>query len=377
MLDPDSLPAPDPPATLDSLPEDVFAILWQHLRRLYEDDRQTALFDALGLFSLSKRLQALGRSVIQVLRLGMLYQTGQFQLPIMNMGEQVQLRRECALLANMGWARRWPNLRELRLSHLTWSGAARVIMLLPAWPELHTLDIQFEYTPNSIDLSLKSSFQRFVADLGSALKMGSAPKLRHLFLGSIDKDNYFAHTHSFGQNRARPPWERGEPDDQTESGDDSAILERLPPTAALWWMAERAEHVRVGRLHQWRYELEHGADVHGTFAGFTLLEWLHRRLAWQMHSRAGHRAVHALLLEYGADDTKFREYISDGNLRVQVRSRLDAEGFEGHTPGYVPDLEDEFESDEEEFLEERERRARDAEEMENTAQAGDAPDDDE
>ena len=46
-------------------------------------------------------------------------------------------------------------------------------------------------------------------------------------------------------------------------GDDTVVLERLGPTAALWWMAERANHVRKSKLHQWRYELEHGADVNG------------------------------------------------------------------------------------------------------------------
>ena len=89
-------------------------------------------------------------------------------------------------------------------------------------------------------------------------------------------------------------------------------------------MAERAEHVRVGRLHQWRYELEHGADVHRTFAGFTLLGGC---TGVSRGKCTVGQATAVAPLECGADDTKFREYISDGNLRVQVRSRLDAEGF--------------------------------------------------
>ena len=69
-------------------------------------------------------------------------------------------------------------------------------------------------------------------------------------------------------------------------------------------MAERAQHVRVCKLHQWTYELDHGADLQATVHGRTLLEWMHSRLATGFHSRAGHKAVHTLLAERGARVTK-------------------------------------------------------------------------
>ena len=90
--------------------------------------------------------------------------------------------------------------------------------------------------------------------------------------------------------------------------------------------------------------------------------WLHRQLAFQLHSRAGHRAVHALLVEHGADDTKFREHLAEGSQLNPMPDHVDlgvAGAFHGHhpEPPYVPDSEDEFESDYEEFREERQLRA--------------------
>ena len=40
----------------------------------------------------------------------------------------------------------------------------------------------------------------------------------------------------------------------------------LQPTAALWWMAGCAAHVRTSSLHKWKYEVEHGADLTSTLS---------------------------------------------------------------------------------------------------------------
>ena len=91
---------------------------------------------------------------------------GPVPAPIMDMGEQAAPKGMRSWLTWVGQGVAQPEGATPQSSYLEWR--CSVIMLLPAWPERHTLDIQFEYTPNSIDLSLKSSSQRFVADLGSA-----------------------------------------------------------------------------------------------------------------------------------------------------------------------------------------------------------------
>ena len=53
--------------------------------------------------------------------------------------------------------------------------------------------------------------------------------------------------------------------------DDRELLEQLKPTAALWWLAERSEHVQRHKLHLFQYEVDHGADVHATVGGFDVL----------------------------------------------------------------------------------------------------------
>lgn len=133
-------------------------------------------------------------------------------------------------------------------------------------------------------------------------------------------------------------------------------------------------HVRVALSHQWVYELDHGADLHATCAvlapredkrayshnagtaaervaagasrqsryrqsqnqpppsskprkiRYTILSWMRRRLADQQHSRAGHRAVHKLLVERGAkEDEPFRpvEVVRDAD--DERRSDADSE----------------------------------------------------
>ena len=61
-----------------------------------------------------------------------------------------------------------------------------------------------------------------------------------------------------------------------------------------------SQHVRKSRLHQWRYEIEHGADLSAKVNGRNILEHMAVSLSFLPHSRAGHRAVHQLLVDSGA-----------------------------------------------------------------------------
>ena len=147
--------------------------------------------------------------------------------------------------------------------------------------------------------------------------------------------------------------------------------------AAIWWMAERASHVRVSMLHQWQYELDHGADVtasvtvlaregsregvgEGSRGGMgegsregvgapsgapavegrrrasgsrrryeqhTILSWMRRRLSDQRHSTAGHRAVYQLLVAHGApSDGPFRPVEAVHDLADEAQSEDDDDG---------------------------------------------------
>jgi len=134
--------------------------------------------------------------------------------------------------------------------------------------------------------------QDILDDLAAVLRLGRMPHLRYLWLGSLDCE------HCFGQR-----FDSGTIAQRGLHIDDCELLEQLRPTAALWWMAERALHVRCSKLHQFRYELEHGADARSTVGAFTLLEWMRIRLAAQQHSSTGLRAVSRLLVKHGAAAT--------------------------------------------------------------------------
>lgn len=134
-------------------------------------------------------------------------------------------------------------------------------------------------------------------------------------------------------------------------------------------MAERASHVRVSMLHQWQYELDHGADVTATvtvlaregsregvgegsregvgapsgapavdasrrasgsrprYVQHTILSWMRRRLSDQRHSTAGHRAVYQLLVARGApSDGPFRPVEAVHDLADEAQSEDDDDG---------------------------------------------------
>ena len=103
--------------------------------------------------------------------------------------------------------------------------AARALLLCGAWPALEQLELRFDYSHATHD-AVAPPFQAFVDDLAATLRHGGLPRLRYLWLGSE------ACTHCFGQRYA---------DGRGTALDDRALLEELKPTAALWWMAERAE----------------------------------------------------------------------------------------------------------------------------------------
>jgi hypothetical protein len=127
-------------------------------------------------------------------------------------------------------------------------------------------------------------------------------------------------------------------------------------------MAERASHVRVSMIHQWEYELDHGADLaatvwlpgthhdgHGApytsgaaaagsapparrYVQYNILAWMSRRLRDQRHSKAGHRAVHNLLVARGAKaDGPFRQVpVRDvADEAIGGDSDEDADGSDG------------------------------------------------
>jgi hypothetical protein len=295
-------------------------------------------------------------------------------------------RGEASLLASTEWARQLAGLRVLRISHLSWGGAARLLSLLPAWPRLEVVELRFAYDCQLPEFHLRSlsnnatPFQDFSADLAAVLGLGMLPKLRFLWLGNLGR------THCLGQRLSARLTTEAAFDAMTTGArtpielDDRGLLEKLGPTAALWWMAERASHVRVSTLHQWEYELDHGADVNATVdvatestgephdasstassteppAGrvtHTLLTWMERRLAHQRHSRAGHRAVHRLLVQRGARATRpFRPIPRKGRgsgtgagLGVGREDGEDDEEEEGGTT-------DEWTTDEEDLRDER------------------------
>ena len=293
-----------PPANLDTLPDDVMRIIWDRLREHCERHRGHQggrLCDAFCLFTVCRRWREQS-VIVERLHLGMRSLNGQLNLPFTQLAfTRAGSRLESSLLAPFGWAARVSNLKELCIRHLTWSGASRLITLLHAWPALEVLDVQFAYTlnaegPSKVDTSMDGPYQTFANDLAASLRLGMLPRLKFLWIGNLER------VHAFGQKF----------DDHDGRGhyrnelDDTVVLEQLGPTAAVWWMAERAQHVRQSKLHQFRYEIEHGADLTATFAGYTLLEWMRERLGAYFHSMRGHQLVHEMLVDAGAEPSPFR-----------------------------------------------------------------------
>ena len=279
------------PATFVDLPDDALRLIYSKLVAEAKDRGSTLYGLFSGFFLLSRRLLALAPLVVEELEIGPTpAKPGYLGVSYVQTAHR-RLRRLSFLMPH-AWAARLSGLRALEITHLSWAAAARLLTLLPCWAQLQELELRFQYDhKSSLPMqAVTAQGQDFADELGSVLKLGCLPCLRYLWLGSLDCE------HCFGQ--------RYDPGNIAQRGtliiDDSEILENLKPTAALWWMAERAAHVRCSKLHQFEYELDHGADVHATVGAFAIVDWMRVRLGHQKHSATGHRAVRALLLRHGA-----------------------------------------------------------------------------
>ena len=263
-------------SSLDTLPDDAVSCIFLHVRR-----QAVELRDALRFFRASKRLLALVPLVVDELELSLHREHRMLRIPFTH-GITTNMHA-ASLLAPYGWAARLTGLRALEIVQPSWSGAARLLTLLPAWPVLEQLELRFLYEKESFH-AIKDRFQELADDLAAVLRHGALPRLRYLWLGHADCQ------HCFGQR-----WDDGTGRELS----DRNLLEELKPTAALWWLAERAEHVRSSKLNQWQYEIDHGADLQATVGGFDVIRWMWARLGHQRHSRAGHAAVYDLLVSAG------------------------------------------------------------------------------
>ena len=296
---PSAMPAPEeadvaPPASFETLPEDVLRCVWEHLSLECSEDFNP-LCHALVLFTLSRRLRDLSL-VVERLRVSRhaLDDEATIQLPSTRVGPNKVKYHVATLLAPPGWAVRLANLRELRIYNISWSGGARLLSLLFAWQQLEHLVIGLEYI-DGYDENVAQRFGRlqgFADDLAATLSLGALPGLRYLNLVLMDRPRNLGAT--FDEQFRR-----------FGGFDDSAVLEALPPTAAIWWMAERAKHVRKSKLNQWQYEVEHGADLCAEVDGVNILARMRDLHVSTIHSFAGHRAVHDFLLEHGAPNVSF------------------------------------------------------------------------
>lgn len=274
--------------TLDALPDELLRLVYAAYHA-----RCRSLWDLMWFISVSRRFSELAANFVEVLALTGSSERGMLLVPFTRAGHRMS--RRVGLLAPFAWAARFSSLRELEITHLSWSGAARLLTLLRAWPALEQLELRFEYDHRDANAlrAVSTAGQELVDDLACVLRMGGLPRLRYLWLGNLDCHHCFGQRFDEGSLAQRG----------TLIIDDGELLETLQPTAAIWWMAERASHVRCSKLHQFTYELEHGADVAATVGAFGLLDWMSTRLAHQKSSSTGQRAVRALLLSHGAVDS--------------------------------------------------------------------------
>lgn len=188
--------------------------------------------------------------------------------------ESAKMSQLARCLAPTSWSARLVNLKHLTLCNMTAGGVSRVIgMHLRSWPRLQILLIQAPFAARQMEelvqdiaLSLRNDFLRL-------------PELRHLDL-EVQGQPYF--------------------------GPDASLVAALPPTARLWWMAERPQHVRCRKLDLWRTTAAQSDllwQEHGTF---TILSFLAHQIAFCEHSRRGYREVRDLLLSQGASAKRMK-----------------------------------------------------------------------
>lgn len=217
---------------LDSLPDDALRLIYKHYHAA-----ATSLSELSAFFMCNRRLNFLAALFVDVLELTVpsASQLGMLSAPMVRTGHN-RVRRHMSLLAPYAWAARLRSLRALEINHIGWPGASRLLSLLPAWPHLEQLELRFDYDYRDATSmrTVVDSGQDLVDDLAATLLMGHLPKLQYLWLGSVDCEHCFGQRFDHGTLA-----ERG-----ALTVDDGELLEQLQPTAALWWMAERAKYVR-------------------------------------------------------------------------------------------------------------------------------------
>ena len=123
--------------TLEALPEDALRHIYLQVLR-----RVRTLFKAMAIFQCSVRLAPLATFVVSSHCLHRYGSGGMLMLPC------ARVRRDIVpFLAPFGWAAQLRGLRVLELVGLSWSGAARLLTLLPAWAQLEQLELRFALTP--------------------------------------------------------------------------------------------------------------------------------------------------------------------------------------------------------------------------------------
>ena len=138
------------------------------------------------------------------------------------MGGKFKTSQMARYLVPASWSGRFANLTHLSMFNLTASGMARLVAHLHLWPRLTVMVIGAPLEEQLVDI---------VEDRALALRNGflQLPELRHLDL----------------ECQGRPYF-----------GPDASLVAALPPTARLWWMAERPQYVRSRKLDLWRTTAE-------------------------------------------------------------------------------------------------------------------------
>jgi len=191
--------------------------------------------------------------------------------------------RHISMLVPSAWSARFVRLKSVHVEPLSLSGAARLIPHLRSWPLLEELSLGVDaedYRLTEDGNQDGADIMECVDDLAEAFRTGLVrlPALRHLSVTGCMGEDHF-------------------------SGPDTTILAALTPSAQMWWMAERAQHVRCRMLSRWR-ELAETSDLQWQSGDYTILSWLSSQVCFQHHSQRGYKEVYKVLLEHGASEKK-------------------------------------------------------------------------
>ena len=125
--------------SLETLPDEILRAIFI---RLEAED----VGEAMRLFAVSRTLRTAARVIEELNMSSWAGSCGResmdtLRLPYTRSSRyDTVYRGEASLLASTGWAKPLSGLRVLRIAHLSWGGAARLLALLPAWPRLEVLD---------------------------------------------------------------------------------------------------------------------------------------------------------------------------------------------------------------------------------------------